>query len=236
MRDFRMIADGDRLLVGLSGGKDSWTLLTVLHEMRRKAPVEYDLAALHIHPDTAESDIAPLADHCRSMDIPFTSLDVETDRIIREHKTPGGSACSFCARLRRGAIYRYARDHGFTTVALGHHREDVIETLLLNQFFAGVTKAMAPCRSTDSTPRIIVIRPLVYVPETVIADFCAQRQLPVHAPSCPYLAEEEGERQRIKKWLGELEAHIPDVKSNLLHALRHVEPGHLLDRALRERS
>lgn len=229
--DFDLIREGDRIAVAVSGGKDSWTLLILLDEMRRRAPVRFDIVAVTIdsgypgfRSDTVREFIASLG---------ITGHLEVTDHydIISRKRRPGSSYCSICARLRRGALYGLADSLGCNKLALGHHSDDFIETLLLNQFFVGSLKAMS-ARMLADNGLTTVIRPLVYVAEKDIIRFSAQSGLPVVCCSCPVSGSADLQRGRMKALLTELEREIPHVKSSLLKALSNVHPRHLLDQRL----
>lgn len=231
--DFNLIEEGDRIAVGVSGGKDSYTLLHILEELRRRAPVRYEVMAFTIdsgYPGFRTDIIAEhLAEHR------FAHHLEKTDHygIIKEKRRAGSSYCSICARLKRGALYGLAKEHGCNKLALGHHMDDFIETLLLNQFFVGSLKAMAPRMLADNG-ETTVIRPLVYVAEEEIIPFSRQNRFPVVCCCCPVCGASDQQRKRMKALLKELEKENPFVKRSLLKALANVQPRHLLDRDLRK--
>ena len=229
--DFGLIAEGDRIAVAVSGGKDSWTLLTVLDELRRRAPVRFELLAINIdsgypgyRTDTIEGYLRDLGYACRM-------VPTEHYAIIQEKRRPGSSYCSICARLKRGALYEAAGEAGCNKLALGHHRDDFIETLLLNQFFVGSLKAMAASMLADNG-ETTVIRPLVYTAERDIIAFSKEAELPVVCCCCPVCGTADQQRRKMKKLLAGLEQDIPHVRSSLLKSLSNVQPRHLLDSRL----
>jgi len=229
--DFNLIDEGDRIAVGMSGGKDSYVLLHVLDALRRKAPVRYELVAVNVDAGFSgyRSDI--LEAHLREHG--FTSRMEKTDcsQIIDAKLRPGSSYCAFCARLRRGVLYTLADELGCNKIALGHHLDDLIETLLLNQFYVGRLAAMSPKLLADNG-RHTVIRPLCLVEEARISAFAAEQQLPVIDCGCPVQGQEEQQRQRMKQLVTELSRDIPDLRRSLLAALGNVQPRHLLDKNL----
>jgi len=229
--DFSLLEPGDRVMVAVSGGKDSHVLLYLLRELMRRAPFEFSLVAVNVdqgHPGFPKS---VLPDYFEKEGYEFEIVEEDTYSIVKEKVPAGKTTCSLCSRLRRGILYTTASRLGCTKIALGHHRDDVIETLLLNLFFSGQTKAMPPrLRSDDG--RHVVIRPLVYAAETDLAAFAAERAFPI-IPCDLCGSQEHLQRQRVKALLATLEAENPNVRRNLLAALGNVRPTHLLDHGLR---
>ena len=229
--DFNLIAEGDRIAVGVSGGKDSYTLLHILEELRRRAPVRYELVAVNVDsgfPGFRKEVIAKyLADHG------FESRMESTNcyEIIEEKRRPGTSYCSFCARLRRGVLYTLADQLGCNKIALGHHLDDFIETLLLNQFYSGSLKAMSPKLQADNG-RHVVIRPLVYVEEGDIIRFSREQGFPVICCACPVCGDVDQKRKRMKLLIRELTSENPHLKKSMISSLGNVQPRHLLDKSL----
>lgn len=230
--DFGLIEKGDRIAVAVSGGKDSYTLLLLLEELRRRAPVPFELIAVNIDSGYPGYRTDIIEDFLRKNGFAYRMVPSEHYTIIKEKRRPGSSYCSICSRLKRGALYEAARTLGCNKLALGHHREDFIETLLLNQFFVGSLKSMSASMLADNGI-ITVIRPLVYVAEEDIIAFSHQAALPVVCCSCPVSGTADMQRTRMKQLLDELQATIPHVKSSLLKALSNVHPRHLLDPSLR---
>ncbi|MDA8413189.1 MAG: tRNA 2-thiocytidine(32) synthetase TtcA [Desulfobacteraceae bacterium] len=226
--DFGMIADGDRIAVAVSGGKDSYTLLLILEELRRRAPVSFELVAINIDSGYPGYQTGVIEGFLRDNGFSYRMVPTEHYAIIQEKRRPGSSYCSICARLKRGALYETAQQLGCNKLALGHHQDDFIETLLLNQFFVGSLKAMSPSMLADNGV-ITVIRPLVYVLEQDIIDFSRQAHLPVVCCRCPVCGSADLQRKRMKRLLSELQKDIPHVKNSLLKALSNVHPRHLLD-------
>lgn len=226
--DFGMIEEGDRIAVGLSGGKDSYCLLMLLGELQRRAPVRFELTALTVDAGYPGFDAASVSRFCADNGFCHRVLSTTHYDIIQEKLRPGSSFCSLCARLKRGTLYGTVRQMGYNKLALGHHRDDFIETLLLNQFFVGSIKAMSACMLADSGD-VTVIRPLVYVAEEDTARLAADAGLPVVSCSCPVAGSPDLQRQRMKELLTSLEKDIPHIKNSLLTALSNVHPRHLLD-------
>ncbi len=229
--DFGLIEDGDRVMVGLSGGKDSWALLQILDVLRQRAPIDFSLVAVNVDSGYEGYQHALVADTCTARGWEFhhvsTSIGETIDTVLDADDTP----CSLCARLRRGVLYRTAGEVGATKIALGHHADDFVETLLLNTFFAGSLKAM-PARLVSDNGRYVVIRPLVYVFEDEARAYAKASNLPIIGCCCPACGDLSLQRQRIKRLLMELEREHPDLKASILKALGNVQPRHLLDRRL----
>jgi len=228
--DFNLISPGDRIAVGISGGKDSMALMLVLESLRRKAPIPYDLIGVTIDPGFAGFPSTQIGGFFRQMGWRLHIEKTDIRFILEAKLRPGSSPCSFCARLRRGILYTTAQGLCCNKVALGHHLDDFIETLLLNQFYSGTLAAMSPRMLADNG-RQTVIRPLVYVEEEEIRTLIRQAGLPVFENSCPARIEDQ-KRQAIKALIAELREDIPYIKESLLNALRNVQPRHLADRRL----
>jgi tRNA 2-thiocytidine biosynthesis protein TtcA len=229
--DYQMIDDGDRIMVGLSGGKDSWALLQILDVLRQRAPVRFTLVAVNVDSGYKEYKHDVIARTCEERGweyrIEHTGIGEVIEDILDEDQTP----CSLCARLRRGVLYRLAREVGATKIALGHHADDFIETLLLNLFFAGALKAM-PAKLVSDDGAHVVIRPLVLVGEEEARAYTKECGLPVIGCCCPACGDLSLQRQRVKRLLLDLEGEHPGVKASMLKALSHVAPRHLLDTRL----
>jgi tRNA 2-thiocytidine biosynthesis protein TtcA len=229
--DYQMIEDGDRVMVGLSGGKDSWALLQLLDVLRHRSPVRFSLVAVNVDSGYKEYKHGLIARTCeaRGWDyrIEHTAIGQVIDDILDADQTP----CSLCARLRRGVLYRVAKEVGATKIALGHHADDFIETLLLNVFFAGALKAM-PAKLVSDDGAHVVIRPLVLVGEDDARAYTKECELPVIGCCCPACGDLGLQRQRIKRLLMDLEVEHPGVKQSMLKALGNVAPRHLLDTRL----
>jgi len=230
--DFGLIETGDRIAVAVSGGKDSYTLLLLLEDLRRRAPVPFELVAVNIDSGYPGYRTDVIEGYLKKNEFSYQMVPSEHYAIIKEKRRPGSSFCSICSRLKRGALYETAQTLGCNKLALGHHQDDFIETLLLNQFFVGSLKSMAASMLADNGV-ITVIRPLVYVVEEDIVAFSRQAELPIVCCCCPVCGTADIQRKRMKRLLTELQNDIPHVKSSLLKALSNVHPRHLLDPTLR---
>jgi len=226
--DFNLIADGDRVMVGLSGGKDSWALMQTLDLLRQRAPIDFSLVAVNVDSGYKDFKHDVIAKTCEERGweyrIEHTSIGDVMDDLLDANATP----CSLCARLRRGVLYRIATEVGATKIALGHHLDDFIETLLLNLFFAGALKAM-PARLVSDNGERVVIRPLVYVGEDEARVFTKECGLPIIGCCCPACGDLSLQRQRVKRLILDLEREHPGVKQSMLKALGNIMPRHLLD-------
>ena len=229
--DHNLIEDGDRVMVGLSGGKDSWALLQILDVLRQRAPVSFSLVAVNVDSGYEGYQHQALAEACASRGWEFHSEHTSIGAVIDDKLDADATPCSLCARLRRGVLYRWATQVGATKIALGHHLDDFVETLLLNLFFAGALKAM-PARLVSDNKAHVVIRPLVYVTEAEARAYAREYELPVIGCCCPACGDLSLQRQRVKRLIMELEREHPNVKASMLKALGNVMPRHLLDRRL----
>lgn len=227
IHDFGMIKEGDNILVGLSGGKDSYTMLDILLRLQKKAPIKFNLTGITIDSGFDNFNGSKISQYCQQRAYPHIYHQTEILNIINSHKHPKKSFCSFCARLRRGCLYTYAHEHGYNKIALGHHADDVIETMLMNMFYAGSMKSMAPTHLSDDK-RNIVIRPLVYVYEEDIIQYALQEKFPIICCGCPLCKGVESKRKRVKRLLKDLEKETPQIKANLLNSLGNVVHSHLL--------
>src|SRR5919206_2799855 len=229
--DFNLIEDGDRIMVGLSGGKDSWALLQILDVLRRRAPVRFSLVAVNVDSGYKEYKHDLIARTCEARGWEYRIEHTGIGELIEDILDIGDTPCSLCARLRRGVLYRIAKEVGANKIALGHHADDFIETLLLNLFFAGALKAM-PAKLVSDNGEHVVIRPLVYVSEDEARAYTKQCALPIIGCCCPACGDLSLQRQRTKRLLVELEREHPGVKQSMLKALGNVAPRHLLDTRL----
>jgi tRNA 2-thiocytidine biosynthesis protein TtcA len=228
--DYQMIVDGDRVMVCLSGGKDSYALLDILLKLKAKAPVRFEIVAVHLDQKQPGYDPTVLPDYLREIGVPFEILEQDTYGVVRRVVPDGKTMCSLCSRLRRGALYEYAAENGFTKIALGHHRDDIAETLFLNLFYQGALKAMPPkLRSDDG--RNIVIRPLAYCAESDLADYAELCGFPI-MPCNLCGSQENLQRKAIKAMLGEWERKNPGRIETIFRAISNVMPSQLADTTL----
>ena len=229
--DFNLIEDGDRILVGLSGGKDSWALLQILHELRRRARVTFSMVAATIDSGYEGFRAGDIVDACAARGWEHRIIRTTIGEVIDDVLDPDETPCALCGRLRRGVLHRVASELGAGKIALGHTADDCIETLLLNLLFQGTLKAM-PVRLVSDRAAHIVIRPLVYVEEAETAAYARESGLPIVGCPCRACGDDSLERQRAKRLLLDLERSYPGVKRSMLKALRNVAPAHLLDARL----
>ena len=228
--DYNMIEDGEKIMVCLSGGKDSYTLLDILRQLQAKAPVRFELVAVHLDQKQPDYDARILPDYLRSIGQPFEILEQDTYSVVKRVIPEGKTMCGLCSRLRRGALYAHAERGGFTRIALGHHRDDLIETLFLNMFHHYTLKAMPPkLRSDDG--KHVVIRPLAYCREADIAEYADRMSFPV-MPCNLCGSQETLQRKAIKQMLSEWERRHPGRSENVFRSLTAVAPSQLADREL----
>jgi tRNA 2-thiocytidine biosynthesis protein TtcA len=228
--DHKLIDDGDRILVAVSGGKDSYGLLVILRDLQRRAPVTFDLIAVHLDQGHPGYDGAPLRAWLEAEGVPFRILSEDTYSIVTDKIPEGKTYCSLCARLRRGVLYRAADDLGCNKIALGHHREDALETLLLNLFFSGKLGAMPP-RLVSDDGKHVVIRPLITCAESDLAALAVERQFPI-LPCNLCGSQSEAQRRQMKTLIATLEQKHPTVRASMLAALGNVVSSHLMDARL----
>ena len=227
--DHQLIEDGDRIMVGLSGGKDSWALIQILDVLRKRAPIDFTIVAVNIDSGYEGYEHHKLTETCAArgweLHVEHTTIGETIEDVLEASETP----CSLCARLRRGALYRLARQVGATKIALGHHADDFIETLLLNIFFKGAIKAM-PARLVSDNGEHVVIRPLAYVLESEARAYAKEANLPIIGCCCPACGDLSLQRQRMKRLIAQLEVEHPEIKNSILKALGNVNTRHLLIR------
>jgi len=228
IEDFRMIEEGDRVMVCLSGGKDSYTMLDMLLSLQRSAPVKFELIAVNLDQKQPGFPEHVLPDYLTALGVPFHIIEQDTYSVVKRVIPEGKTTCGLCSRLRRGALYRFAAERGISKIALGHHRDDIIETLFLNMFFGGRLKAMPPKLKSDDG-RHVVIRPLAYVAERDIERYVRTRDFPL-IPCNLCGSQENLKRNEMKALLREWEKRHPGRVETMLNSLKHVRASHLLDR------
>ena len=230
LRDYGLIQNGDKVMVCISGGKDSYTLLDLLWEHRQRAPVKYELVAVHLDQVQPGYDGTPLREWLERFPAPFEILRKDTYSIVMSLVKEGDTYCAPCSRLRRGTLYGAAERLGCNKIALGHHRDDALETFLMNLFFAGKLQAMPAMYRTDDG-KFQVIRPLIECAEADIAEHARLAAYPILP--CNLCGSQDGlKRQAMTELLDRLSADIPDVRNVMLAALQNVRPSHLLDAGL----
>lgn len=230
IEDFDMIREGDRVMVCLSGGKDSYTMLDLLLSLQRSAPVRFELIAVNLDQKQPDFPAHVLPEYLERLGVPYRIIEQDTYSVVKRVIPEGKTMCGLCSRLRRGALYRFASENGITRIALGHHREDIVETLFLNLFFGGRLKAMAPKLRSDDGAHV-VIRPLAYVPERDIERYARGREFPI-IPCKLCGSQDNMQRVAVKKMLADWERDFPGRTETIFSALRNVEPGTLADPVL----
>jgi tRNA 2-thiocytidine biosynthesis protein TtcA len=227
IQDYRMIEEGDRVMVCLSGGKDSYTMLDVLLQLQAKAPVRFELHAVNLDQKQPDFPEHVLPEYLKSRGVPFTILEQDTYSVVKRNIPEGKTMCSLCSRLRRGALYTFAHEQGFNKIALGHHRDDILATFFLNLFFGGKLSAMPPKLQSDDG-RNVLIRPLSYCREQDIAEWAAQRQFPI-IPCNLCGSQEHLQRKQVRKMMDAWEREYPGRSEIIFKSLSNVAPSQLAD-------
>jgi tRNA 2-thiocytidine biosynthesis protein TtcA len=227
IEDFNMIEDGDRVMVCLSGGADSYTMLDILLSLRVNAPVEFELVAVNLDQKQPGFPEHVLPDYLDGLGVPYHILEQDTYSVVKRVVEEGKTMCGLCSRLRRGILYTFAREQGYTKIALGHHRDDIIETLFLNMFYGGKLKAMPPKLLSDNGEHV-VIRPLSYCRENDIKAYADARAFPI-IPCNLCGSQEHLQRQAIKQLLREWNRKYPGRAESIFTSIQNVVPSHLAD-------
>lgn len=231
IHEYGLIEDGDRIMVGLSGGKDSWALLDVLRSLQKRAPIHFEVHGATIDPGFPGYNPDRIAEICETQGIPHQILSAPIDAMVR--KKPEITPCAMCSRLRRGVLYSFAKREGYSKIALGHHLDDLIETLLINQFFEGRLSSM-PLKLRSDDGANTVIRPLGTCEEEDLRRFVWLKGYPIVPCGCPLCGASalESRRAQIKALIKDLNTSIPDLKFCMLRAMKNVKTTHLLDQEL----
>ncbi len=227
IQEFNMIEQGDRIMVCLSGGKDSYTLLDILLGLQARAPIDFHITAVNLDQKQPGFPEHILPDYFKSIGVDYHIIEEDTYSIVNQIIAAGKTTCGLCSRLRRGNLYGFAEDKGFNKIALGHHRDDIVETLFLNLFFGGKLQTMPPKLRSDDGKHII-IRPLAFCKETTIAEFAELKQFPI-IPCNLCGSQENLQRQQVKQMLQQWEIEYPGRSETILTAIQNVSPSHLAD-------
>ncbi len=228
--DYQMIEDGDRIMVCLSGGKDSYAMLDLLLKLKEKAPVNFEVFAVNLDQKQPGFPDHVLPEYLSALGVPFDIITQDTYSVVKELVPEGKTTCSLCSRLRRGILYRYAKENGFNKIALGHHRDDIVETLFMNMFFGSTLKAMPPKLQSDDGDNIL-IRPLAYCAESDLQKYADIKEFPIIP--CNLCGSQDGlQRQTTKMMLQEWEEKYPGRIENIFRAIKNVRPSQLADTEL----
>ncbi len=228
--DFKMIEDGDKVMVCLSGGKDSYGMLDILQNLQKSAPIDFEIVAVNLDQKQPGFPEEVLPNYLSSIEVPFHIIEEDTYSIVKDKIPEGKTTCSLCSRLRRGIIYSWAQENNVTKIALGHHREDIIETLFLNMFFGGKMKSMPPKLLSDDGKNV-VIRPMAYCKEADLEKYAEHKQFPI-IPCNLCGSQENLQRKQIKQMLKTWENQFPGRIENIFRSISNVAPSHLMDREL----
>ncbi|WP_194768018.1 tRNA 2-thiocytidine(32) synthetase TtcA [Tamlana sp. I1] len=228
IKQYTMIEDGDRIMVCLSGGKDSYTLLQMLLHFQKVAPISFEIIAVNLDQKQPGFPEHVLPEYLTALDVPYKIIEKNTYKVVMEKTPEGKTTCSLCSRLRRGTLYEAAKDLGCNKLALGHHRNDIIETFLLNFFFAGKLESMPPKFKNDAGD-LIVLRPLALCKESDIEVYAQHMDFPI-IPCNLCGSQENLQRKKVKEMISQWENEFPDRSSVMLNALQNVSPSHLLDK------
>ena len=230
--DYNMIEAGDRVMVCLSGGKDSYTMLDVLMQLQAKAPIPFELVAVNLDQKQPGYPEHVLPEYLSSVGVDFHIIEQDTYSVVKRVVPEGKTMCSLCSRLRRGSLYSWAADNGITKIALGHHKDDIVATFFLNMFFGGTLKGMPPKLQSDDG-RNMVIRPLAYVRESDIVDYAQWKEFPI-IPCNLCGSQEQLQRKQVRKMMMDWERQFPDRIEKVFRAMAHVVPSHLCDTELHD--
>jgi len=225
--DFGMIEDGDKVMICVSGGKDSYAMLDILLKLRERAPINFEIVAVNLDQKQPNFPAEILPNYLKSLGVSFHIEEQDTYSVVKRVIPEGKTTCGLCSRLRRGILYRVADELGATKIALGHHRDDILETLMLNMFYAGKLKGMPPKLRSDDEKHI-VIRPLAYVPEKLLERYAADMNFPI-IPCDLCGSQPNLQRQAMKQMLREWEKQYPGRVESLFRSMHHIVPSHLMD-------
>ena len=228
--DFNMIEDGDKVMVCMSGGKDSYGMLDILMNLQKRAPIKFEIIAVNLDQKQPGFPEHVLPEYLTKVGVPFRIEEQDTYSVVKKVIPEGKTTCSLCSRLRRGILYRVATEVGATKIALGHHRDDILQTMFMNMFFGSTLKGMPPKLVTDNGEHV-VIRPMAYCREKDLATYAEHRQFPIIP--CNLCGSQEGlQRQQMRKMINEWDAKFPGRVDNMFTALSNIVPSHMMDRKL----